>query len=510
MNKKAKLLPIVILLALFSLFYFYNLNLATALPDEDWGRATNLNGSSSYPMQPYSFVADQKVHAYLPGDDEVRYTISDENYQVIEEKTIPIAVDINTPIWGDGERVLYLQDENLHLYEDGNTSLIDEGVVSFYPAEEKVFYWKENEIYEYQAAENETNLLTKTMEPISHIVSAKGDGSLLISTNPTQQDYQFYLLNGKELEKITSWSSFTSASVENIVYDSNGEEGSILIESFKMSQGERTNLANLMTFSFKDMELIENEQLSFVDGSNGASLSNPRYLNLRYLDGGLEFLFVSEGQREGKKSGYNVYYSNSMEDGRWVGMRRSTSQDSSMNPRWAGESHIVWQTLDGKKYETFGTYNGKEYVESTMAKTKEDYQTAMYDFISGVFSSFVMLFFGFIWVIPLIIFYAVMMFVRRGDFETDKTWAEPVGILIYIVTVVFVFNGVLSDRLFSLAPEYLTFPYSMIIWPLVIGAISYLLYKLVADKDMSLYAGISYYIGLNILMMTGLYGPYLI
>ena len=145
-----------------------------------------------------------------------------------------------------------------------------------------------------------------------------------------------------------------------------------------------------------------------------------------------------------------------------------------------------------------------------MAKTKEDYRTAMYDFISGVFSSVVMVFFGFVWVIPLIIFYAVMMFVRRDDFETDKTWAEPIGILIYLGTVVFVFNGVLAENTFSLAPEYLTFPYGMVIWPLVIGAVSYLLYKFVIDKDIGLFGRISYYIGLNIIMMTGLYGPYLI
>lgn len=510
MSKKAKLLPIVILLAFFSLFYFYNLNLATALPDDDWGRATKINGSSSYPMQQYSFVEGNRIHAYLPGDENVRYTIMDENYQKIEETVIPIDPDINTPIWGDGKSVLYMQDEKLHLYENEKTAIIDEGVKSFSPAGERIIYWKEQEAFAYKASDNKPSLLAATKEPISHIVSAKGDGSLLISTNPTPLDYSFYLLRGKELEKITSWSSSTSSTVENILYDSNGEEGSILIESFKMTQGERASMANLLSFSMKDRKVTENEQMHFVEGGTGAKLANPRYLNFRYLNGEREFLFVSEGQREGKKSGYNVYFTNTEEDGHWAGYRRSTSAESSIYPQWAGESHILWQTFDGKEYETFGTYDGKAYVDSTMAKTKEDYRTAMYDFISGVFSSVVMVFFGFVWVIPLIIFYAVMMFVRRDDFETDKTWAEPIGILIYLGTVVFVFNGVLAENTFSLAPEYLTFPYGMVIWPLVIGAVSYLLYKFVIDKDIGLFGRISYYIGLNIIMMTGLYGPYLI
>ncbi len=510
MNKKAKLLPIVILLALFSLYYFYNLNLATALPDDGWGRATKINGASSYPMQQYSFIEDDRIHVYLPGDKEVRYTISDESYKSIEETVIPIDADINTPIWGDGKSVLYLQDGNLHLYENGKTAIIDEGVESFSPDDERILYWKEREVYVYKTDDEQSSLLTTMEEPISHIVPAEGDNSLIISTKPGPQDYQFYLMKDEELKKITSWSSSNSATVEDILYDSNGREGSILIESFKMSQGNRTNMATLMTFSFKDMKLTEKEQMFFVDGSNGAKLANPRYVNLRYLDGQREFLFVSEGQREGKKSGYNVYYTNAQEDGSWVGMRRSTTLESSLNPYWAGESHILWQAFDGKAYETFGTFDGEKYVQSTMEKTKADYRTAMYDFISGIFSSFVMVFFGFVWVIPLIIFYSIMMFIRRDDFETNKTWVEPVGILIYVGTVVFVFNSVLSDRVFSMAPEYLTFPYGMIIWPLVIGAVSYLLYKLVTDKDMGLFAGISYYIGLNILMMAGLYGPYLI
>ena len=510
MSKKAKVLPIVILLALFSLFYFYNLNVATALPDDGWGRATQMDGASTYPMQQYSFVEGDKIHTYVPGDKDLRYNVSDENYKKVDESIIPVDADINTPIWGDGQHILYLQDGNLQLYDNGKSAIIDEGVVSFYPGEEEILYWKEKEVFTYKASDNKSSLLITMKDPISHVAAANGDDSVLISTNPTPQDYQFHLYIGKDLLELISWSSFNSASVENILYDSNGQEGSILIESFNMSQGERTNMANLITFTHKDMEVSGNKQMLFADSRTGAKLANPRYFNLRYLDGKREFLFVSEGQREGKKTGYNVYYANATQEGQWIGMRRSTSLETSLNPRWAGDSHILWQTFDGKEYHTFGTYNGNEYVESTMAKTKDDYRTAMYDFISGIFSSFVMIFFGFVWVIPLIIFYAVLTFVRRDDFETDKNWAEPAGVIIYIVTVVFVFNNVLSERLFSLAPAYLTFPYSMVVWPLVIGVVSYFLYKYVTDKDIGLYAGISYYIGLNILMMTGLFGPYLI
>ena len=317
-------------------------------------------------------------------------------------------------------------------------------------------------------------------------------------------------MEGKELKELYAWSSSNNATIENILYDSNGQEASILIETFKMSQGERSYNANLITFNPKDFQVNGDERMLFADGSNGARLANPRYFNMRYLDGELELLFVSEGQREGKKSGYNVYFANTKQDGEWVGFRRSTSADTSLSPMWAGENHILWQTYGGKQYQTYGTFNGNGYVESSMVKTKEDYRMALYDFISGVFSSLIMLFFGMIWVIPSLIFYTIMMFLRKEEFENHKGWIEPVGILLYVGTVLYVFNSVLSDSLFSMAPDYLTFPNSMVIWPLVISAVSYGIYKLVTNKDMGLYAGISYYIGLNIVMMTGLYGPYLI
>ena len=159
MSKKAKVLPIVILLALFSLFYFYNLNVATALPDDDWGRATQMDGASTYPMQQYSFVEGDKIHTYVPGDNDVRYNVSDENYKKVDESIIPIDADINTPIWGDGQRILYLQDGNLQLYDNGKSAIIDEGVVSFYPGDEEILYWKEKEVFTYKASENISSLL---------------------------------------------------------------------------------------------------------------------------------------------------------------------------------------------------------------------------------------------------------------------------------------------------------------------------------------------------------------
>ena len=510
LNKKAKVLPIVILLALFGLYYFYNVNLAVTLPDEGWGRASKVEGASKYPMQQYSFTKNKEIHMYLPSDDQVRYTITDQNYKTIKETVIPVSIDVDTPVWGDGQRFFYLQDKKLQLYENGKSTLIDEEVHSFYPTNENILYWNEKEIYLYETGKQKNSVLVTVKDPISHVKSADGDGSILVATNPTPLDIQFYLMEGKELKELYAWSSSNNATIENILYDSNGQEASILIETFKMSQGERTNNANLITFNPKDFQVNGDERMLFADGSNGARLANPRYFNMRYLDGKLELLFVSEGQREGKKSGYNVYFANTKQDGEWVGFRRSTSSDTSLSPMWAGENHILWQTYGGKQYQTYGTFNGNGYVESSMVKTKEDYRMALYDFISGVFSSLIMLFFGMIWVIPSLIFYTIMMFLRKEEFENHKGWIEPVGILLYVGTVLYVFNSVLSDSLFSMAPDYLTFPNSMVIWPLVISIVSYGIYKLVTNKDMGLYAGISYYIGLNIVMMTGLYGPYLI
>ena len=254
-------------------------------------------------MQQYSFVEGDQIHTYVPGDNDVRYNVSDENYKKVDEVIIPIDADINTPIWGDGQSILYLQDGNLQLYDNGKSAIIDEGVVSFYPGDEEILYWKEKEVFTYKASDNKSSLLTTMKDPISHVAAANGDDSVLISTNPTPQDYQFYLYIGNDLLELTSWSSFNSATVENILYDSNGQEGSILIESFNMSQGERTNMANLITFSHKDMEVSGNEKMLFADSRTGAKLANPRYFNLRYLDGRGSFYSYRRGKERGRRPG---------------------------------------------------------------------------------------------------------------------------------------------------------------------------------------------------------------
>ena len=510
MSKKAIVIPIITAIIMLLLYYVNNVRLEMALPDEGWGRSTDLKSSSNYPMEYYSYQEDDQLHVFMPDDRHVSYKVFDQNFKLKKEESILAEVAPGEPIWASDNQLIYLDNHQLIINQDGKTKVIDKETTSFTSTKSGVLYWNENELKEYNASTGETKSIHTYDHPIYKAVQAKNGMSILVALQMSDLEIDFYSWQNGESKKLMEYSASGSETIENIVYDAGKQKATAVIEKYVMAQGQRDYKAIEVSFDLATSTIEKNENYTFYDEVNGGELDNPRYLQLYYQDEKPVILFVAEGIRVAKRTGYNVYFA-TQQEGKWIGERRSNTEDTPVRPQWIGQDYILWQTFGGKEYVLHGTTNNHEYIASSQKITSNDYVSALYYFISGIFSGFFMLVMGMVWIIPPLIFYGVLFYIKKDIFErNERTWVEPVGILLYVGTMIYMLNQVFSDHSFSTAPTYLNFDGSLIIWPFIISIFTYLVYRWVMDKDSGLFAGLFYYMGYNLLVMTCLFGPYLL
>ena len=510
MSKKAIFIPIITTFLILLFYYVYNVRLETALPDEGWGRSSDLKASSKYPMEYYSYLQGDQLHVFMPDEKHVSYKVFDKNFKLKKEKSIQAEVAPGEPVWASEQQLIYLDDHQLTLNRDGKNQVIAPETTSFTPANAGVLYWKENELKEYNASTGETKSIHTYDQPIYKAIQAKNGKSILVALQISDLEIHFYSWQNGESKKLLEYSATGSETIENIVYDAGEQKATAIIEKYVMAQGQRAYKAVELSFDLATSTIEKNENYTFYDEDNGARLENPRYLQLSFQEENPVILFVAEGIRVAKRSGYNVYYA-TQQKGVWVAERRSSTEDTPARPQWVNQDYITWQTFDGKEYVVHGTTNDEEYINSTQKITSDDYVSALYYFISGLFSGFFMLVMGMVWIIPPLVFYGILSFIKNDIFErNERSWVEPVGILLYVGTMIYMLNQVLSDQSFYAAPAYLNFDGSLVIWPLIISVLTYIVYRWVMGKDTGLFAGLFYYMGYNLLVMTCLFGPYLL
>ncbi len=510
MSKKAIFIPIITALMMLLLYYVYNLKLETTLPDDGWGRSTNLKVSSNFPMDYYSYQKGEEFHVFMPDDTDVSHKVFDPNFNLIKEESIQAEVAPAEPIWASADQLIYMDDDQLTINQDGKDQVIATGISSFTPTNTGVLFWNQNELKQYTASTGETNHIHTYDYPIYTALQAENGHSTFVGLQISDMDIHFYSLQNDQSKKILEYSASGGEKIENIVYNAGEKKATAIIEKYTMAQGQRAYQAMELSFDLATSKMEKNEKYTFYDKTNGNELDNPRYLQISYQDDKPAILFVAEGSRVAKRSGYNVYYA-TQQKGAWVAERRSNTEDTPVRPQWLGQTYLTWQTFDGKEYVLNGTTNNERYIESSQQITKDDYISALYYSISGIFSGFFMLVLGMVWLVPPLVFYGILSFIKSDIFErNERRWVEPVGILLYVATMIYMLNVVLSESSFFAAPSYLNFDGSLIVWPLFISILTYIIYRWVMNQDTGLFAGLFYYIGYNLLVMTCLFGPYLL
>ncbi|OCA86622.1 hypothetical protein [Bacillus sp. FJAT-27986] len=510
MSKKAIIIPIITGFIMLLLYYVYNVRLETTLPDDGWGRSSNLKASSKYPMEYYSYQIDDELHIFMPDETDVSHKVLDQNFNMLKEESIQAEVAPAEPIWASEGQLIYMDDDKLTINQEGTDQVIAQDITSFSPTQAGVLFWNKNELKEYNAGTGQTKLIHTYDQPIYTGLQAKNGKSFLVGLQISDSEVHFYSLYNGKLKELLEHSATGGETIENIIYDAGDKKATAIIEKYSMAQGQRAYQALELSFDLATSKVEKNEKYTFYDEKNGSELDNPRYLQISYQDDKPAILFVAEGSRVAKRSGYNVYYA-TQQKGAWVAERRSNTEDTPARPQWLDQNYITWQTFDGKEYVLNGTTDDDRYIESSQKITKEDYTSALYYSISGIFSGFFMLVLGLVWVVPPLVFYGILSFIKSDIFErNERSWVEPVGILLYIGTMIYMLNEVLSERSFFAAPSYLNFDGSLIIWPLIISIVTYMIYRWVMKEDTGLFAGLFYYIGYNLLVMTCLFGPYLL
>ena len=159
LSKKAIFIPIITAFLTLFFYYIYNVRLEATLPDEGWGRSTNLEATSKYPMEYYSYLQDAQLHVYMPDDGDVSYKVFDKSFKKIKEESIQANVAPAEPIWAKDQQIVYMENHQLMNNQDGKIEIIEKDITSFTPIENGVLYWNCKELKEYSASTDTTKTI---------------------------------------------------------------------------------------------------------------------------------------------------------------------------------------------------------------------------------------------------------------------------------------------------------------------------------------------------------------
>lgn len=511
MGKKVIVLPLVIMVLFLAFYYMQNLKEETAVPDREWGRSASLGIKSSYPANQYVYSEGSTTHIYMQNKHDVTHVKVQQKDLTTERDSIPVSTDVDSPIWAKDSYLAYLQGEDLKT-NDGR--IIDQEVTSFSSNKDSILYWKKGEAYEVKPEKGddkwERKLIFKTKGKILKAEKSKNGQAIMIAAKNEQGDLQFNYLHNGQIVKQWIHTLYGSENYESFSFDASEDRAFLILETTTLAQGVKAYRAHTLEFNPHSKEDTKPTKLMIMDSKHNVNLKNPRYMQVRYQDGQPTILFTAEGNTVGKRFGNNVYEAKNSNDV-WVAERRSTTESSALKPIWTDNKSIIWQTFNGKHFEGYGTAKQSLFVEKSLVRSADDYKAATYHTISGMFGSILFLLIGIICVVPPMIFYTIVYFVNSTPFEQRKTtWVEPVAILSYLLTQIYVMNELFSDKKLSFAPSYLSFEGGLIIWPILLSVLTYLIYKLSTSKDTGPFIGLTYYIGINLLFMTCLFGPYLL
>ncbi|WP_155890155.1 hypothetical protein [Peribacillus kribbensis] len=508
LTKKAYFFPILILLVLLVLLFIENLRQELKLPSPGWSRSYNLNEKAVYPVKPY--VRDSSI--YFAGDSSVTKVECGDTLKCTKNKISGISLSGNSEFWAKDQKVIYQDNDSLYVFDGKKAEEKEKGITSARIEKDWIVFWKENELYVFDPVKETSKLVKKFNQNIMD-TAIEEHSFMTASVDSGKFQFNYFEKQGKGY-KSTSLplvSLVNNESLEGLNYFRSGSELHILLNTMRMSQGNKNYDLYEMVMNPADMKApVQMKKIELRDAKTDEAYPNPRNINFRQTGKGENILFSEYGRRTSKNEGYNLYEA-VKKNGKWEAERISTTRDLPVNSSWLGNDLAVWTAFSGKEYTLHAASTLPMAIEKSRQVSKEDLKYAASNTVTVLFGSFIFLLFAMMWVILPTIYFAVLFFSKGNLFEDEsKQWIVLVPAVLLTVSQLYTFNTSFRAENFVVAPGYLTFPGSFIIWPILIALLSWGILKLSKINDVNPPGKFFYFAVMDVLFLMFLLGPYIL
>lgn len=432
MNKKLKLLNLLLIILLLVFQYMVILDGQKALPSEEWSRSFSSNTSSR------NYVKMQSVPT------ESGFAISLLDFKKMD--VLDCSPDMDCSVkwsysklnpykntWSDGETSYFIQDDTLIRSINGKENTeISLNVENFTKTDESLVYWRTNHEVVIQQGDNQPFSFTTEFPVYTSIIV---DEQVFVITKISKEDNQFVIHNGtNENRKLFS---FKLLPTENLVsmqisVDGQPEQFSIILDLLKNSGGSRTKLIRNASFDLSENQKPIFTNLEFIDELSGNILTDVSYPYLYEGEEGTKIAFsASMNSQKGKT---NKVFSGNYDSSLIEASAVTKKGDYFVQPIFLNDQTISFLKLDGKeKSLMYSSSNDEKRLQSGETQ-KGDYKEAFYNLVSLLFNGLGLLLLSFTWLIPSLgISYMTLAILQKFH----KSFAHPLALYVNTLALFF-------------------------------------------------------------------------
>jgi hypothetical protein len=513
-NFKKIRIPVLLIMfsfLLISLLIHHNYKLERTLPSEGWSRSIPF--PETVGMSPSIAYQDGEIsHVYNHDDEQVFHYIVDEGLEIKKLSRYPVKIPANAPFWAKENQLLFYRNGEIIFFDGVEERVLIQDVNGMSANQNNIIYWNENELFSL----NSKNLSGKSVGQIEHkidnvILNDQATSFLVVSD---RESLNLKLTFFKETDGIyqpIEITTISEAGVEDVTGFSligDNHKIGIMYTTYSTAQHKLNYRAYYgeVTLDEKKIEPNFKEMLFYVEGSY-ERLRKPRYVTMTLKGNVPTVLLSAEGTTIGKRRNENIYAAVQEKD-KWITNRRSTNQGVSVNPIFLNTDANLWQNFSNEEYTIMASSKHVEAISKSKVITKEDWENIFSYTVSGIFTGLLILFFSILWIVIPFLFLVIINFIN--DELLEKKWVELVSYGLFLVTQLLFSQKLFNHSVYTYAPDYITFPGSFIVIPVLIAAIAYLLLKSGTNPEWSIYKRVLYFIGMDVLFIILLIGPYTI
>jgi len=451
MNKKLKLLNLLLIILLLVFQYFVVLSDHTALPSQEWSRSfpTNTN-SGNY----------AKIHS-VPTDNG--YAISLLDFKKMDILDCSAAMDCTLKstnlelnpyknTWSDGDVSYFIHEDSLIRSSSSENTTIASNVENFTKSNQSLVYWlKNNEVVIQQGEDQPISFSPEFPVHTSMIVNEQ----VFVITNNLQENIYTVLDGANDFVELFQFYLNPSENLSSmqIAGELDSKKYSLLLDTEILSAGKRTKVIRHASFDLSQNQEPSLTKLKFVDQESGSELTDIRFPLLLGGKNGTSITFSAYTyDKTGEKT--NNVFSGKYDSPLIKASAVTKKNDYYVQPIFLNDQTIAYFKLDGKE-KTLMFSSATEEQRLLSEKVQEgDYKEALFSLIGLLFNGFALVLLSFVWIIPALgIAYGILAILQKSHkaFAHAKTFYLNIFLLLFSQLVSFS-TLIHPERMISKAP----------------------------------------------------------
>ncbi|GGH88716.1 hypothetical protein JOD43_000735 [Pullulanibacillus pueri] len=505
--------PFILIIILFGLHYLYTIQGELELPDKGWSRTLH-KPINSTERTLYTYSDKQGTELYTIDGEAITHSTLDNNLKVTQQHSHSFKGDLIRLYWAKGDTYVFKKNLNLYYFNGQKELLIDKGVEDASYKEGTVYYSQGNMLKKVDLKTLKSEKVRQFPNDIRTLTIDKSYGALLLTTLKNKSDVAFYL---SSLEgKTPQFKKFATTSVIN---------GNIIKANYFVNKGKfhlfymTTNVhgeiiylpyyevMSVQQLNAKKAKILKNNPIHF----QGRPDLNTSEIYFSLIKNQPTVLLSAEGKRNLRDTALNVYEAQPSSDGSWVLERRSTSTEASIHPFWINNQTIGWLDLKSEDHYQLGLTNqDPRLIKDSLKLHSEDLKVALSVASLAIPRILILILISLLFASPALMIYGGIAFTKVELLERNSPVVKWIIGLVFVAMMYGFSFFVMKPSFYYYAPDYLTFPLGVIVWPAIMTVVSWLVTHRFKTAEWTLLQEVSYFSLLYLIIANFLFGPYYI